>query len=91
MEKLHFREGDVIVQQGQRGENFYVVGAGQVGVVIGRERVSKIRQGGTFGELPGVPPHGVCLCVRGLSNICLTIRTIDGKPHTIMRARVGKV
>eukprot|EP00667_Euglena_gracilis_P005871 EG_transcript_5911 len=51
MEKLHFREGDVIVQQGQRGENFYVVGAGQVGVVIGCERVSKIRQGGTFGEL----------------------------------------
>eukprot|EP00668_Euglena_longa_P003330 GGOE01003900.1.p1 GENE.GGOE01003900.1~~GGOE01003900.1.p1 ORF type:complete len:625 (+),score=215.04 GGOE01003900.1:89-1963(+) len=51
MEKLHFQSGDVIVQQGQKGENFYVVSSGQVGVVIGTERVSKIRQGGTFGEL----------------------------------------
>ena len=51
MEKMQFKKGEFIMTQGGPGENFYVVGDGQVGVVINDERVSKIRSGGTFGEL----------------------------------------
>eukprot|EP00906_Rhabdomonas_costata_P009437 RCo013351 len=50
--ELHvFKEGENILQQGGKGKSFCIVGRGQVGVVINEKRVSKIREGGTFGEL----------------------------------------
>ena len=51
MEKCTYKAGEVILEQGGKGDNFYVVGSGQVGVVINEDRVSRIREGGTFGEL----------------------------------------
>jgi len=43
--------GDVIIKQGDEGDNFYIIDMGEVDVFIDEERVSSISQGGSFGEL----------------------------------------
>ncbi|XP_066155093.1 cAMP-dependent protein kinase type I regulatory subunit isoform X3 [Euwallacea fornicatus] len=46
-----FLPGEVIIQQGDEGDNFYVIDQGEVEVYVNNELVVTIGEGGSFGEL----------------------------------------
>ncbi|ERL91473.1 hypothetical protein D910_08803 [Dendroctonus ponderosae] len=46
-----FLPGEVIIQQGDEGDNFYVIDLGEVEVYVNNELVVTIGEGGSFGEL----------------------------------------
>ena len=43
--------GDIIIKQGDLGDNFYVIDQGEVEVIIDGKSISHIGENGTFGEL----------------------------------------
>merc|ERR1712165_577687 len=43
--------GEVIIQQGDEGDNFYIIDTGDVEVYVNGEKVVQIGEGGSFGEL----------------------------------------
>lgn len=45
------KPGDIIMQQGDEGDNFYCIGHGTVEVFVNDERISEIADNGSFGEL----------------------------------------
>nr|VZH93466.1 unnamed protein product [Spirometra erinaceieuropaei] len=48
---LHRNPGDIIIQQGDEGDNFYIIDQGEVEIYVNGEYVSCIGEGGSFGEL----------------------------------------
>jgi putative ABC transport system ATP-binding protein len=51
MELRKFKAGEVIVQQGEIGEEFFVLGKGIVDVDVNGEQVNRLEEGGFFGEI----------------------------------------
>merc|ERR1712113_1070994 len=43
--------GEVIIQQGDEGDNFYIIDTGEVEVYVNGEKMVTIGEGGSFGEL----------------------------------------
>merc|ERR1711997_191376 len=43
--------GEVIIQQGDEGDNFYIIDTGEVEVYVNGEKVLTIGEGASFGEL----------------------------------------
>merc|ERR550534_1272974 len=43
--------GEIIIQQGDEGDNFYIIDQGEVEIYVGGEKVLSIGEGGSFGEL----------------------------------------
>ncbi|KRX92773.1 cAMP-dependent protein kinase regulatory subunit [Trichinella pseudospiralis] len=43
--------GEVIIQQGDEGDNFYVIDSGEVEVFVNNKSVTTIKENGSFGEL----------------------------------------
>ncbi|BFZ03077.1 hypothetical protein BsWGS_06116 [Bradybaena similaris] len=48
---VHRHAGEVIIQQGDEGDNFYVIDQGEVDVYVNGTHVTSIGEGGSFGEL----------------------------------------
>ncbi|BFZ17470.1 hypothetical protein BsWGS_20509 [Bradybaena similaris] len=48
---VHRHAGEVIIQQGDEGDNFYVIDQGEVDVYVNGVHVTNIGEGGSFGEL----------------------------------------
>ncbi|KAH9282232.1 cAMP-dependent protein kinase regulatory subunit [Echinococcus granulosus] len=48
---LHRSRGDIIIKQGDDGDNFYIIDQGKVDIYVNGEFVSCIGEGGSFGEL----------------------------------------
>ncbi|XP_061196201.1 cAMP-dependent protein kinase regulatory subunit isoform X1 [Saccostrea echinata] len=48
---VHRHAGEIIIQQGDEGDNFYVIDQGEVDVFVNDEHVTTIGEGGSFGEL----------------------------------------
>merc|ERR1711990_1015878 len=51
MEERNVTEGDVVIQQGDDGDNFYIIEKGNYDIVIGGNRVGAYEGTGSFGEL----------------------------------------
>lgn len=43
--------GEIIIKQGDEGDNFYIIDSGEVAVYVNNEIVTTISDGGSFGEL----------------------------------------
>jgi CRP-like cAMP-binding protein len=43
--------GEMIIQQGDDGDNFYVIDSGEVDVFVNGDLMTTIKAGGSFGEL----------------------------------------
>merc|ERR1711862_370556 len=43
--------GEIIINQGDEGDNFYIIDQGEVEVYVNGEKVLNIGEGGSFGEL----------------------------------------
>ncbi|XP_067929002.1 cAMP-dependent protein kinase regulatory subunit-like isoform X2 [Watersipora subatra] len=48
---VHRHAGEVIIRQGDEGDNFYVIDSGDVDVYLNNQLVLNISEGGSFGEL----------------------------------------
>ena len=53
---LNIMQGEVIIQEGDEGDNFYIIDNGQVEVDVNGEKVLTIGDGGSFGELVNSHP-----------------------------------
>lgn len=51
MEPVDKHAGDLIIQQGEEGDNFYVIDSGEVEFFVNGEKVATVGDGGSFGEL----------------------------------------
>ena len=49
--RIEHSAGEVIIRQGDIGDNFYVIDLGEVEVIIDGKHISVIGENGTFGEL----------------------------------------
>jgi len=47
----HIEAGEIIINQGDIGDNFYVIDSGEVEIIIDGRNISVIGENGTFGEL----------------------------------------
>ncbi len=43
--------GEIIIKQGDEGDNFYIIDSGEVAVYVNNDLVTTISDGGSFGEL----------------------------------------
>ncbi len=64
-----FSANEIIYHQGSRGEGFYLLVRGTVGVVINGILIKKIRQGGFFGEISSVADISRTASVVALENV----------------------
>uniref|UniRef100_A0A6A7FTI7 cAMP-dependent protein kinase regulatory subunit-like isoform X2 n=1 Tax=Hirondellea gigas TaxID=1518452 RepID=A0A6A7FTI7_9CRUS len=48
---VNYLAGDVIIQQGDEGDNFYIIDYGEVDIYVNDELMCNINEGGSFGEL----------------------------------------
>jgi cAMP-dependent protein kinase regulator len=58
-------KGEKIIEQGEEGDNFYVIDSGEVDVYVDNEHVLSIQEGGSFGELAliyGTPRAATVVC-----------------------------
>ena len=51
MEEVQVVDGEVLIQQGDKGDNFYVVENGEYEVLVDDNKVAKLGRGASFGEL----------------------------------------
>ena len=51
MFKAEFNVGEVIIKQGDDGDNFYVIHQGEVDILVNDVKVVTIKEGDCFGEL----------------------------------------
>ncbi|KAL5018215.1 hypothetical protein ScPMuIL_003937 [Solemya velum] len=48
---VHRHVGELIIQQGDEGDNFYVIDQGEVDIFVSNQYITTIGEGGSFGEL----------------------------------------
>ncbi|XP_052375785.1 protein kinase, cAMP-dependent, regulatory, type I, alpha (tissue specific extinguisher 1) a isoform X2 [Oncorhynchus keta] len=63
--------GETVIQQGDEGDNFYVVDQGEMDVYVNNEWVTNIGEGGSFGELALIYGTPRAATVRAKSNVKL--------------------
>ncbi|KAG7279437.1 hypothetical protein CRUP_038210 [Coryphaenoides rupestris] len=51
MFSVNYIAGETVIQQGDEGDNFYVIDIGEMDVYVNNEWVTSIGEGGSFGEL----------------------------------------
>ncbi|XP_029632674.1 cAMP-dependent protein kinase type I-alpha regulatory subunit isoform X1 [Salmo trutta] len=63
--------GETVIQQGDEGDNFYVIDQGEMDVYVNNEWVTNIGEGGSFGELALIYGTPRAATVRAKSNVKL--------------------
>lgn len=86
LEKKPFRKGEVIIKQGSRGDCFYIMGSGGVGVFkdkfLSRKRIATLGPEAFFGEMAllGAAPRSATI-----------IADEDGEYYSLSRAAFEQV
>ncbi|MFT7804218.1 cAMP-dependent protein kinase type I-alpha regulatory subunit [Arapaima gigas] len=63
--------GEIVIQQGDEGDNFYVIDQGEMDVYVNNEWVTSIGEGGSFGELALIYGTPRAATVRAKTNVKL--------------------
>ncbi|KAJ8251738.1 hypothetical protein GJAV_G00224600 [Gymnothorax javanicus] len=63
--------GETVIQQGDEGDNFYVIDQGEMDVYVNNEWVTSIGEGGSFGELALIYGTPRAASVRAKTNVKL--------------------
>jgi CRP-like cAMP-binding protein len=76
--ELEFGDGQVIVQQGQVGNGFYIVVSGEVRIAAGGDELARLHPGDFFGELTVIDqqPRNATAHAVGLTT-CLALASWD--------------
>jgi len=81
---------DIIINQGDEGDNFYIIDQGEVEIIINGERVSKIGEGGSFGELALIYGTPRAATVRALGRVKLWGIDRDSYRRVLMDSTMRK-
>ncbi|TKS92311.1 I-alpha regulatory subunit cAMP-dependent protein kinase type [Collichthys lucidus] len=71
MFSVNYIAGETVIQQGDEGDNFYVIDQGEMDVYVNNEWVTSIGEGGSFGELALIYGTPRAASVRAKSNVKL--------------------
>uniref|UniRef100_G3NLF9 cAMP-dependent protein kinase type I-alpha regulatory subunit n=1 Tax=Gasterosteus aculeatus aculeatus TaxID=481459 RepID=G3NLF9_GASAC len=71
MFSVNYIAGETVIQQGDEGDNFYVIDVGEMDVYVNNELVTSIGEGGSFGELALIYGTPRAATVRAKSNVKL--------------------
>uniref|UniRef100_A0A8C4EZW5 cAMP-dependent protein kinase type I-alpha regulatory subunit n=1 Tax=Dicentrarchus labrax TaxID=13489 RepID=A0A8C4EZW5_DICLA len=71
MFSVNYIAGETVIQQGDEGDNFYVIDQGEMDVYVNNEWVTSIGEGGSFGELALIYGTPRAATVRAKSNVKL--------------------
>lgn len=87
---LRFEDGAVIVAQGEEGQGFYLVMAGEASVRQGGVEINRMAVGDFFGEialLEGTPRTASVVAVGDV--VCLGILRADFRPLLVRQPRIA--
>ena len=51
MFEKHAKKDEVVINQGEEGDNFYIVDYGLFDIFVNNKKVVQVKEGGSFGEL----------------------------------------
>jgi len=83
-------EGDIIMNQGDIGDNFYVIDVGEVEVLVSGQHVTNIGENGTFGELALIHGRTRAATVRALSKCKLWAIDRESYRRILMNSHLKK-
>nr|KAG5709510.1 hypothetical protein BaRGS_023192 [Batillaria attramentaria] len=87
---VHRHAGEVIIQQGDEGDNFYVIDQGEVDVYVNGEHVTTIGEGGSFGELALIYGTPRAATVKAKSDVKLWGIDRDSYRRILMGSTIRK-
>ncbi|XP_037908708.1 cAMP-dependent protein kinase type I regulatory subunit isoform X2 [Hermetia illucens] len=82
--------GEYIIQQGDEGDNFYVIDQGEVEVFVNNELVTTIGEGGSFGELALIYGTPRAATVRAKTDVKLWGIDRDSYRRILMGSTIRK-
>lgn len=82
--------GEVIIMQGDEGDNFYVIDHGEVDIYVNNEYVSTIGEGGSFGELALIYGTPRAATVKAKSDVNLWGIDRDSYRRILMGSTIRK-
>lgn len=82
--------GEVIIQQGDEGDNFYIIDSGDVEVYVSGEKVLTIGEGGSFGELALIYGTPRAATVKAASDVKLWGIDRDSYRRILMGSTIRK-
>ncbi|XP_055526727.1 cAMP-dependent protein kinase type I regulatory subunit isoform X1 [Wyeomyia smithii] len=86
----NFLPGESIIQQGDEGDNFYVIDIGEVEVFVNNEQVTTIGEGGSFGELALIYGTPRAATVRAKTDVKLWGIDRDSYRRILMGSTIRK-
>ncbi|XP_037074646.1 cAMP-dependent protein kinase type I regulatory subunit-like [Pollicipes pollicipes] len=85
-----FLKGETTIQQGDEGDNFYVIDSGEVEVYVDSELVTTISEGGSFGELALIYGTPRAATVRARTDVKLWAIDRDTYRRILMGSTIRK-
>ncbi|CAG5112953.1 Oidioi.mRNA.OKI2018_I69.chr2.g7111.t1.cds [Oikopleura dioica] len=83
-------EGDIIMNQGDIGDNFYVIDIGEVEVLVNGQHVTNIGENGTFGELALIHGRTRAATVRAITKCKLWAIDRESYRRILMNSHLKK-
>ncbi|XP_055308665.1 cAMP-dependent protein kinase type I regulatory subunit isoform X2 [Sitodiplosis mosellana] len=83
-------QGEAIIQQGDEGDNFYVIDHGEVEVFVNNDLVTTIQEGGSFGELALIYGTPRAATVRAKTDVKLWGIDRDSYRRILMGSTIRK-
>jgi len=86
----HAMPGEMIIQQGDEGDNFYIIDLGEVEIYVNGEKVLNIGEGGSFGELALIYGTPRAATVKAASDVKLWGIDRDSYRRILMGSTIRK-
>ncbi|XP_035036308.1 protein kinase, cAMP-dependent, regulatory, type I, alpha (tissue specific extinguisher 1) a isoform X1 [Hippoglossus stenolepis] len=90
MFSVSYIAGEMVILQGDEGDNFYVIDQGEMDVYVNSELVTGIGEGGSFGELALIYGTPRAATVRAKSNVKLWAIDRDSYRRILMGSTLRK-
>merc|ERR1712128_346766 len=82
--------GEIIIKQGNEGDNFYIIDQGEVEIYVNGEKVLNIGEGGSFGELALIYGTPRAATVKAASDVKLWGIDRDSYKRILMESTLRK-
>ena len=85
-----FISGETVIQQGDHGDNFYIIHSGEVEVIVDSRLVKIIGEGGSFGELALIHGTPRAATIKARTQVVLWILDHDSYRRILMKNTIRK-
>lgn len=84
------RAGDAIIQQGDEGDNFYVIDSGEVEIYVNKQYLGDISSSGSFGELALIYGTPRAATIKAKTDVKLWAIDRGTYRHILMKSTIEK-